>query len=218
MEYRDFTGPEHPKIQNNIKLEELIPWQNKLQDITKIWVDFRELVQMMKQSLSETERVLFKNRAEHWVKLYSVTYLAKDITYYMHVMSVHVPHVMAVHGSLAPFCQQTFEKLNDQLKNFYFRGSDHKTKDLQSFEQIMQKLNRVSFLFLTCQRKQHNTTVVYVAPKGIIYEHVHVLKRVVIWLLHAEFVNFPLIVFCQQMVEKTIIKYVMIPNWNSQHC
>ena len=103
---------------------------------------------------------------KQWVKLYAQTYLAKDVTYYMHVMAMHMPQSMSVHGSLSGFSQQTFEKMNDQLKSLYFKASDHKLGNLQAFEQIIQKMNRIAYLLPTCQRKHLIYTCSECGKKG----------------------------------------------------
>ena len=146
MEYRDFVGPEHKKIQANINLRELIPWHSKLEQVIELWKNFSEIMKMTKKNCNASELDDFKAMTKQWVKLYAQTYLAMDVTYYMHVMAMHMPQSMSVHGSLSGFSQQTFEKMNDQLKSLYFKASDHKLGNLQAFEQIIQKMNRIAYL------------------------------------------------------------------------
>ena len=155
LEYRDFTGPEHKTIQSHINLKNLMPWHKKLSDIEKLWHDFPKLMEQMKQDLDVNGILKFQNEAKAWVKLYSTVYQKRDITYYMHVMVKHVAAVLTNHGSLNRLSQQSFEKLNDQITKSYFRGSNHKMSNLQALEQIIQKANRIVYLYPSCHRKSN---------------------------------------------------------------
>ena len=42
----------------------------------------------------------FQEEAKAWVKLYSSVYQKRDVTYYMHVMEMHVATVLTNHGYL----------------------------------------------------------------------------------------------------------------------
>ena len=103
----------------------------------ELWKKNSEIMKMTKKNCNASELDDFKAMTKQWVKLYAM----------------HMPQSMSVHGSLSGFSQQTFEKMNDQLKGLYFKASDHKLGNLQAFEQILQKMNRIAYLLPTCQRK-----------------------------------------------------------------
>ena len=166
LEYRDFTGPEHGKIQSHIELQNLIPWHKKLKDIEKLWHDFSRLMDQMKQDLDLNGVMKFQSEAKAWVNLYSSVYQKRDVTYYMHVMTKHVSTVLTNHGSLNRFSQQTFEKLTDHVTKLYFRGSNHQISNLQALAQIMQKANRIIHLFPSCQRKSNDVHCTKCGLKG----------------------------------------------------
>ena len=48
MQYRDFTGPEHLKIQDKIDLDDLFPWHPKLENIEWLWREFTSIMSLMK--------------------------------------------------------------------------------------------------------------------------------------------------------------------------
>ena len=150
LTYRDFVGPEHKKIQRAIDLRKLIPWHQKLDKVVKLWEEFPILMAMMKSDLDSEGLDRYKERAQAWVSLFKDTYLAKDVTIYMHIMAKHVEEAIRLHGSLKKYSQQGFEKLNDFLTKWFFHSSDH--KGLQALKQVMDKANRVEYLYPTCKR------------------------------------------------------------------
>ena len=151
LEHRDFTGPEHRKIQAKISLSDLIPWHTKLQQTEQLWCKFHELTNRMKKEMCPTEIANFKADAMTWVSDYARVYLAKDVTIYMHIFAKHVDESITLHGNISTFSQQSFEKLNDRITQWYFKGTNHQS--LSALEQIMYKQNRIEYLEPTCQRQ-----------------------------------------------------------------
>ena len=147
LQFRDFTGPEHKKIQDNIKLENLISWHPKLDNIKWLWEEFRHIIIAMKEPGADSDSVETRSRA--WVGKYAETFLAKDVTPYMHVLMNHVAESLKLHGHLNHFSQQAMEKLNDKVTSLFFRATNH--RNTEAFVQVMQKQNRIAYLDETCK-------------------------------------------------------------------
>lgn len=162
VKYRDFTGVEHKRIQSNINIPELLPSHPQLQSIVKLWSDFKNI---MKSICNQEDVMKIEVQAREWVALYANVYLHKNITPYMHVLMNHIPEAMKIHGNLSLLSMQGVEKTNDQVTQWYFRCTNHYSK--QSLQQIMQKQSRIVLLsaeyFLTklnicstCGEQGHN--------------------------------------------------------------
>ena len=62
----------------------------------------------------------------------------------MHAMSTPVPEFFRLHKAFAPFTQQSLEKLNDHLTQYYFRGSNY--GGIDALKQVLIKKNRLEIL------------------------------------------------------------------------
>ena len=140
--YRDFTGPEHTKIQQHINLDELIPWHEKLSEIKWLWNEFSQIMKLIKEDGVDPMTVESWCRA--WVDKYGSTFLRKDVTPYMHVFMNHVSESLKLHGNISDYNQQAMEKLNDTITSLFFRSTNH--RNTQAFKQVMAKQNRISYL------------------------------------------------------------------------
>ncbi|KAJ8017395.1 hypothetical protein HOLleu_45236 [Holothuria leucospilota] len=111
---RDFTGPELWKIVSNISLVDFTPCHSKLASLNKIWINFFNLINTLKYTLSTEEIITFDQSAKKWVELFCEVYLKKDVTPYMHVLSHHVAESLQLNGGiLSQLSQEGLEKLND---------------------------------------------------------------------------------------------------------
>ena len=147
IQYRDFTGPEHIKVQKHINLDNLIPWHSKTHQIKWLWKEFRDIMTIMKSENADPEAV--ETRARAWVSNYAQTFHAKDVTPYMHTFMNHVSESLKLHGPINNFSQQAMEKLNDKVTSLFFRSTNH--RNTEAFIQVMQKQNRISYLSQWCQ-------------------------------------------------------------------
>ena len=149
LKFRDFTGVEHRKIQEQISIADLIPGHVHVNKIAQLWADFKQLMQLVKEKdCSEESVALLESKARDWVHMYGELYLFKNITPYMHVLMNHFPEAMALHGDLNLFSMQGLEKLNDQVTQWYFRSTNHYS--IESLKQIMEKQGRVEYLSSRC--------------------------------------------------------------------
>ena len=142
FQYRDFTGPEHRKIQQHIKLHDIIPNHPKLESIKYLWAKFSEIMSLLKAD--NVDPKFFEREARSWVAKYSSTFQSKDVTPYMHVFMNHLSESLEMHGNLNKFNQQAMEKLNDTITVLYFRSSNH--RNTEAFVQVIKKQNRISYL------------------------------------------------------------------------
>ncbi|KAJ8032687.1 hypothetical protein HOLleu_26283 [Holothuria leucospilota] len=122
---RDFTGPEHKKVLENIKLDQLVPNHPKLQYLQKLWSEVLPLMHYLQKELTSSEIDEFQKRARDWLHLFVTVYPSKDVTPYMHNLVSHFPKALRLHGNLAQFSQQGLEKLNDRTTVWYYRSSHH---------------------------------------------------------------------------------------------
>ena len=122
IQYRDFTGPEHIKIQKHINLDNLIPWHSKTHQIKWLWKEFHDVMTVMKSEGADAEVV--ETRARAWVSTYAQTFHAKDVTPYMHAFMNHISESLKLHGQINNFSQQSMEKLNDKVTSLFFRSTN----------------------------------------------------------------------------------------------
>ncbi len=142
LQYRDFTGPEHKKIQQHINLDCLIPNHPKLESIKYLWDEFGKIISIMKDVHVEPHSV--ESQARTWGAKYALTFQAKDITPYMHVFMNHLPECIEMYHNINHFSQQAMEKLNDTVTILFFRSTNH--RNTEAFTQVMKKQNRLSML------------------------------------------------------------------------
>ena len=136
FKYPDFTGPQHRKIQENICLEDMYGKENpKINVIKSLWSRFTELINKMKEDLGNDELLSFQEKTKEWVHDYYKAYTSQDVTLYMHVFANHVTDAIQRHGNLSQYSQQSFEKLNDRITNWYFQSTNHRS--LEAMRQLM---------------------------------------------------------------------------------
>ena len=61
----------------------------------------------------------------------------------MHTFAKHVDDSITLHGNISNFFQQSYEKLNDRITQWCFKGTNHQS--LSALEQIMHK-NRIEYI------------------------------------------------------------------------
>lgn len=91
FQYRDFTRPEHRKIQQHIKLDDIIPNHPKLESIKYLWAKFSEIMSLLKAD--NVDPKFFERQARSWVAKYSSTFQLKDVTPYTVHACVYEPSV-----------------------------------------------------------------------------------------------------------------------------
>ena len=124
------------------------------------------LMERMKRDMNDEELKDFSTNAKEWVQMYAQVFLAKDVTLYMHIFAKHVDQSIRVHGNISKYSQQSFEKLNDRITQWYFHCTNH--RNISALTQIMNKQNRIEYLSATCQRElRHQITC------SVCHEHGH---------------------------------------------
>ena len=109
IQYRDFTGPEHIKIQKHINLDNLISWHSKTPNIKSLRKEFLDIMTTMKSKEADPEAV--KTHARVWATKYAQTFQAKDVTPYMHTFMNHVSESIKLHRQINNISQQSYGKV-----------------------------------------------------------------------------------------------------------
>lgn len=109
LQYCDFTGPEHQKIQKAIAIRDFLQNEKYLESAEKLLADFSNLMTAI--SCPELDANAISLQAREWVSLHKDVYLCKNVTPYMHVLMNHITEAIKLHGDLSPFSQQTTEIL-----------------------------------------------------------------------------------------------------------
>ena len=149
LKWRDLTGPEKKRLFGNIDIPRLFPSLTNNEDLQKLWKNFASLMEHL--SLSEEQLDIeqrwspatFDVKAKEWVNDFVKIYQIKDVTPYMHCLSMHVSQFLELYGNIAKFNQQGLEKLNDLTTIYFQHASNHREGALQ---QILEKRNRIKEL------------------------------------------------------------------------
>lgn len=119
MKWRDLVEPEKIRLFSNITILSLFPDFPQAAKVQKIWKDFLAIYNLLCSTNVESKQI--KEYATNWLKLFLEVYQTKNVTPYMHTLVFHVPQLIELYGSLAPFSQQGLECLNDIITKDYFR-------------------------------------------------------------------------------------------------
>lgn len=139
------------KIFESINLSDFLPNEKKIDSMKFLWSELIALYRMMNLELNENQIEEFSHRARRWAIVFSKeVYMAADVTPYIHILVYHMAEAMKIHGNLGLLSQQTFELLNHQVTQQYFRGSNH--AHVEAFAQVFRKQSRMTRLQATCAR------------------------------------------------------------------
>lgn len=157
IKWRDLKGPEKYRLFSKINLITLFPSVPRISDIQELWTGFMKLNRIIRSTTLSTDTIrVFKSDAREWLHQYLQIYQTKNITPYIHALVAHVPQFMELYGGIVAFTQQGLEKLNDDMTQFFYRGSNHRGQE--ALQQMLQKKNRLTYLcdsgFKRPKRKQ----------------------------------------------------------------
>lgn len=141
LTWRDLTGPEKHRLFDKFNLAEIMPDHERFQDVEKIWFDFYEMLEMVKQV--EIDAVELKERTVEWLKLYLGVYSKTTVTPYMHAFVTHLPEFVHLYKDINAFTCQGLEKLNDMTTGQFFKGTN---KLDTALHQVLKKRNRMELL------------------------------------------------------------------------
>ena len=152
--WRDLTGPEKRVFFSKISLPELFPELPNVQAIEDLWNDFVRLESILhSESVSPEEAKSFGTDAKKWVQKFTSRYQSKNVTPYIHILSMHVPEFLLKYKNLVYFTQQGMEKLNDETTIDFTKSTNHNYHNLEALKQLMTKRNRIEHLQdSNCQR------------------------------------------------------------------
>lgn len=120
-------------------------------DMKTLWKTFKSLIEEMKCVMTPEYLRSFGARIVAWLNLYYHVYSSLDVTLYMHVFATHAVDSIRTHGTLSKFSQQSFEKLNDRITQWYFKATNHHCHE--ALIQLMNKQNRIEYLEPDCKRE-----------------------------------------------------------------
>ncbi|XP_065907727.1 uncharacterized protein [Dysidea avara] len=116
--------------------------------VAQLWIDFKDLYDLISQRNLLTQYDLLHQKAKDWVDDYTdlrdvhCSYRPQYVTPYMHILTYHVPHLIRMYGNIKQFSCQAVEKKNDICKSIYFKSSNKwdAPKDIVDHEQRVKKL------------------------------------------------------------------------------
>jgi hypothetical protein len=141
LTWRDLVGPEKIKLFENFNLAEIIPDHENFESVKKIWIDFYEIIQQVKQVNIESEEL--KQRTREWLRLFLSVYSKTTVTPYMHAFVSHLHEFVFLYKDINAFNCQGLEKLNDLSTGQYFKGTN---KQETALHQMLKKRNRMEYL------------------------------------------------------------------------
>lgn len=113
----------------------------------KNWKDFVKLEsQLHVKNASTVEVTKITEDAKKWVDDFTDIYQRKNVTPYMHILTMHVPEFLRKYKSLVAFTLQGMEKLNDETTIDFTKSTNHNFRNLEALKQIMTKRNRTEHL------------------------------------------------------------------------
>ncbi|XP_065920008.1 uncharacterized protein [Dysidea avara] len=116
--------------------------------VAQLWIDFKDLYDLISQRNLLTQYDLLHQKAKDWVDDYTdlrdvhCSYRPQYVTPYIHILTYHVPHLIRMYGNIKQFSCQAVEKKNDICKSIYFKSSNKwdAPKDIVDHEQRVKKL------------------------------------------------------------------------------
>lgn len=142
LNWRDLTGPEKVRLFKNIDIPVLFPDLQSKDQLKKLWSNFFHLTEELGKV--DCNAVEIERQAKEWIRLFTTIYQTKDVTPYMHALSMHVPEFIRLYGNIVVFTQQGLEKLNDITTVQFQRASNH--RESEALKQLLQKRNRIEEL------------------------------------------------------------------------
>lgn len=141
LNFTQLPAAQRVKIFNAIKFEHFLSEYKEIESLDFLWNEFLSLYCLMNKLLNDVEISQFAKRAKNWAIAFSSFYLSADITPYVHIPVYHLPEAMRIHGNLGLLSQQSFEQMNNEITQIYFRGTNHGNK---AFEQLFKRQYRTT--------------------------------------------------------------------------
>ena len=107
---------EYSRVLERINVCELFPTLEKRVEIDKLWRDFETIL----KNVSSTDAAFVKRMCDDWHELFVNIYGLANVTPFIHALHTHVHELIAEHGNITLFDQQSVEKLNDFTTREYF--------------------------------------------------------------------------------------------------
>lgn len=137
---RDLNGPEKHVVFQKINIPAIFPNLPHARNLQGVWCRFYSLYQVLqREDTSDVDIAEYESSIRAWVREFTEIYQTRHIIPYIHAFANHIPEFLKLHGSLSKFNQQGLEKMNDLETKEYLRSTNHHSKNLQAFEQLLSK-------------------------------------------------------------------------------
>ena len=140
------------QLKNLIQLYENVPnIQNNdtVLSLNFVFLEFNRLFSELKKDNSlNFDKELLTGKLKIWLKFYLKATQNKELTPYVHSLVFHVPEFIEKFHHLNLYTTQSLEQLNSVTKTHYFRQTNRRLKDLAFIKQLLEKQNRMEFIYL----------------------------------------------------------------------
>ena len=150
IQLRDLVGEEMRRVYKNFeKLLTIFGSHHKIDIIVKIWQDFFEIYENVKQNNLTSNNLQIKTLT--WLETFLSKYSHVHITPYMHAFVYHLHQFVKLYDNINAFNLQGMEKKNDILTCQYYRGTNRHLKNNKQhtndyLNQLLIKSNRLDLL------------------------------------------------------------------------
>jgi hypothetical protein len=142
LEFRELKGTECHKLHEKIDLVKVLADHKNSNRVSNIWKNFYSTMQLVKEK--KIKSCELKKQNTKWLKEFTSVYQRDAVTPYMHIYVFHLYQFVEMYGNVEQYNAQGVEKLNDLLRQGYFRGTNkHKDAD----QQLLMKRSRIEWCF-----------------------------------------------------------------------
>ena len=129
------------KSTQDFKLELYAYDYNKIDDLKKLWNNFNNIYNQIKNNELSSDNV--KTVTKDWLRLFVSLFEPKHITPYIHGFVYHLHEMVEKHGDINQYAQEGMEKLNHLTHSQVFRATN---LDKTYLQQVLRKRNRMEAL------------------------------------------------------------------------
>lgn len=139
-------------MKNLIQLYENMPnnqRDNSMLVLNFVFLEFNRLFAFLKKDHSVNfDKESLSVELKEWLRFYLKATQNKPITPYVHSFVFHIPDFIEKFQKLNSYSTQSLEHLNSVTKTHYFRQTNRNLKNLAFLKQLLEKQNRMEFIYL----------------------------------------------------------------------
>ena len=144
LKWRDLRGPELKTLFQRLNIPELMPHFRDAANLQDIWNSFSSIYQRLHNDcLTDPEISALQISVRGWLEKFTKLFPTKYVTPYMHILTFHVPQLLAMYSSISVFTQEGLERLNDKATVNYFAGTNRKGNS--AYKQLLLKFKRIEY-------------------------------------------------------------------------